>query len=247
MKNVLVTGVSRGMGEATARLLVKEGYFVYGVYNSNQKEAEKLKGDIKNIEVFQCDFSYEKNTRQLISKLKDVPLCGIVNSAGVFLPADFDDFDIQNWRKTFEIDLVAPLLLVQGLKENIQDGGSIVNISSTDAMIGAVSGMAYSASKAALINLTQSLTNVLAKRKIRANVIAPGWIGDGMKSPDELLKEAASLNPLKRNGTYEEIAQVVSFLLSDKSSYINGATITVDGGANATSYILQKEAEIVLR
>lgn len=247
MKNVLVTGISRGMGEATAKLLVEEGYFVYGVYNTNQKEAQKLKMELKNIEIFQCDFSNEKNTRQLISDLKDVPLHGIVNSAGVFLPADFEDLDIKNWRKTFEVDLVAPLLIVQGLKENIQDGGSIVNISSTDAMVGAVSGMAYSASKAALINLTQSLTNVLAKRKIRANAIAPGWIGDGMKSPDDLLKEAAELNPLKRNGTYEEIAQVVSFLLSDKSSYINGATITVDGGANATSYILQKEADIVLK
>lgn len=83
-------------------------------------------------------------------------------------------------------------------------------------------------------------------RKIRANVIALGWIGDGMRSPDELLKEAASLNPLKRNGTYDEIAQVVNFLLSDKASYVNGATITVDGGAAVTSYILQKEADMVL-
>lgn len=245
MKNVLVTGVTRGMGEATAKLLVNEGYFIYGVYNSNKAEAEKLKKELKNIEVFQCDFSKEENVKNLIKKLSETKFAGIVNSAGVFMSTNFEEFDTQNWRKTFEIDLIAPLLLVQGLRNNIEDGGSIVNISSTDAMVGAVSGMAYSASKAALINLTQSFTNLFAKRKIRANAIAPGWIGDGMKSPDELLKEAATLNPLKRNGTYEEIAQVVAFLISEKSSYVNGTTITVDGGSSATSYILQKEAEII--
>jgi 3-oxoacyl-[acyl-carrier protein] reductase len=247
MKNILVTGVSRGMGEATAKLLVYEGYFVYGVYNSNQKEAENLKKELQNIELFKCDFSKRKETETLIEKLKDVKFDGIVNSAGIFEPIDFEKLDIKNWDKTFEVNLNAPLMLVQSLRNNLNDNASIVNISSTDGMVGAVSGIAYAASKAALINLTMTFTNLFAKRKIRANVIAPGWIGDGMRSPDELLKEAAELNPLKRNGTYEEIAQIVSFLLSDKSSYINGATITVDGGASATSYILQKEADIVLK
>jgi len=246
MKNILVTGISRGMGEATAKLLVKEGLFVYGVYNTNKEKAEKLKKELKNIEIFQCDFSKREDTKALIQKLKDVRLQGIVNSAAVFIPADFEDFDMGVWEKTFEINLNAPLLLIQGLKNNIEKSASIVNISSTDGMIGAVSGIAYAASKAALINLSQSLANVLAKRGIRTNVIAPGWIGDGMRSPEELLKEAAGLNPLKRTGTYDEIAQVVSFLLSDKSSYINGSVITVDGGANATTYILQKEAEIIV-
>ena len=77
------------------------------------------------------------------------------------------------------------------------------------------------------------------------NNIAPGWIGDGMQTPKELLKEAAELNPLKRTGTYEEIANVVSFLLSEKASYVNGTTIVVDGGDTATNYILQKENEIL--
>lgn len=246
MKNILVTGVSRGMGEATAKLLVEEGYFVYGVYNSNKEDAEKLKAQLKNSEIFQCDFSKRESTENLIKKLSGISLHGIVNSAGVFLPIEFDDFDMTDWEKTMEINLNAPLLLVQGLKDNLEEGSSIVNISSVDGMVGGVAGIAYAASKAALINLTQSLTNVLAKKKIRANVIAPGWIGDGMRAPEELLKEAAALNPLRRIGTYEEIAQVVNFLISDKSSYVNGAVITVDGGDNATSYILQKEADIIL-
>lgn len=247
MKKVLVTGVSRGMGKATARLLVSEGYFVYGVYNSNHTEAEKLKGELKNLEIFQCDFSNRKNTESLITKLKDTKLYSIVNSAGVFIPLDFNNFDMDIWDKTFEINLNSPLMLIQSLKDNLEDVGSIVNIASIDGLVGGISGLAYAATKAALINLTQSLANVLATRKIRVNVVAPGWIGDGMQSPEELLKQAAELNPLKRVGTYDEIAQVISFLLSDKSSYINGSVITVDGGERATSYILQQEAKLILK
>ncbi|MFH1827067.1 MAG: SDR family NAD(P)-dependent oxidoreductase, partial [bacterium] len=74
MKNILVTGISRGMGKATAKVLVDEGYFVYGVYNTNENKskAEKMKKELKNVEFFQCDFSERKNTLSLISKLKDV-------------------------------------------------------------------------------------------------------------------------------------------------------------------------------
>ncbi|MDP2947814.1 MAG: SDR family oxidoreductase [Nanoarchaeota archaeon] len=244
MKNILITGVSGGMGKAIAQLLVKEDYFVYGIYNTRKEEAEKLKRELKNLEIFQCDFSNRENTKTLIQTLKKFCFNGIVNSAGIFTSIDFNNFDIKEWDKTFEINLNAPLLLVEGLKENLEEGASIVNISSTDGMIGSISGIAYSASKAALINLTQSFANILSSKKVRTNTIAPGWIGDGMKAPKDLLKEVASLNPLKRNGNYEEIAQVVSFLLSDKSSYINGTTIIVDGGDSAINYILQKESEM---
>lgn len=245
MKNILVTGVSRGIGKATAKVLVGKGYFVYGVYNTNETEAEKLKKELGNVEIFQCDFSDRDNTLSLISKVKNVKFHGIVNSAGVFLDIDFDNFDMKAWEDTFEINVHAPLLLAQGLKDNLNDGGAIVNISSTDGMVGATAGMAYSASKASLINLTQSLANIFAPRKIRVNNIAPGWIGDGMQTPEKLLKEVVELNPLKRVGEYEEIANVVSFLLSDKAGYVNGTTVVVDGGDSATNYILQKEDEIL--
>lgn len=242
MKNILVTGISRGMGKATARVLVKEGYVVYGIYNTQKEEAEKLKDELKNIEIFQCDFSNRKNTEALVQTLKKFRFSGIVNNAGVVMLMDFDSFDMKEWDKTFEINLIAPLLLVQGLKENLEEGASIINISSIDGLTGGITGIAYSASKAALINLTQSLANILASKKIRVNAIAPGWIGDAMQAPQEILKEAALFNPLGRVGTYEEIAHTISFLLSEKSGYINGTTLIVDGGESATTYLLRKEA-----
>ena len=245
MKNVLVTGVSRGMGLAIARLLLNEGYFVYGVYNTNLDAAEMLKGESESIKLLQCDFSDRRNTKRLVSELKDVKLDGIVNSAGVFLPIEVDDFDMSIWDRTFEINLNAPVLLIQSLKDNLNEHSSIVNVSSIDGMSGGISGIAYAATKAALINLSQSLANTLAVRKIRTNVIAPGWIGDAMQSPEELISIAAEQNPLKRVGTYDEIANVVIFLLSEKSSYMNGSTLTVDGGESVTSYILQQEAKLL--
>lgn len=245
MKNILVTGASRGMGEATARLLVQKGYFVYGVYNTNKAEANTLVEELKNIKMFQCDFSNRRNTEHLLKELSGIQFDGIVNSAGVFIPIEFNDLKMEDWDKTIEINFNTPLLIVHGLKDQLVQGASIVNISSIDAMVGGIDGIVYAASKAALLNLTKSLAVILAKKKVRVNAIAPGWIGDGMQAPSELLKEAADMNPLKRNGTYEDIAQLVFFLLSDNSSYVNGTTIIIDGGDTATTEIYLKEAELV--
>ena len=233
------------MGEATARLLVQKGYFVYGVYNTNKTEADALVAELKNIKVFQCDFSDRGNTGRLLKELSGVLFDGIVNSAGVFIPIEFNSLNMNDWDKTIEINFNAPFLIAHGLKDQLNEGASIVNISSVDGMVGSVSGIAYAASKAALLNLTKSLATLLAKKKIRVNAIAPGWIGDGMQAPPELLKEAAQINPLKRNGTYEEIAQLILFLLTDWSSYVNGTTITIDGGDSATTGIYLKEAEML--
>ena len=231
MKNILVTGASRGMGEATAKLLIQKGYFVYGVYNTNKAEADNLVEEQKNTKMFQCDFSNRRNTERLLKELSGIKFDGIVNSAGVFI--------------TIEINFNTPMLLVHGLRDQLVEGASIVNISSIDAMMGGIDGIAYAASKAALLNLTKSLAVILSKKKVRVNAVAPGWIGDGMQAPPELLKEAAGMNPLKRNGTYEEIAQLIHFLLSDASGYINGTTITIDGGDTATTEIYLKEAEML--
>jgi len=245
MKKILLTGVSGEIGSATAKVLTKEGYFVYGVYNSNEYGAKKLKEELINIEILQCDFSNRTNVIKLILKLKDEKFYGIVNCAGVFIDMDFDNFDIAVWDEVFDVNVHAPLLLVQGLRNNLEKGGSIVNIASTDGMTGANAGIAYSSSKASLINLTQSLSNILATQKIRVNNIAPGWINSGMKAPKKIIEQARELNLLERVGACEEVADVISFLLSQKAGYINGTTIVVDGGDSATDYILQKESEIL--
>jgi len=240
-ENILITGISRGIGKAICELLVKEGYFVYGTYNTGEKEATKLKEQLKNIDIFKVDFLDREQTTNFIEKLKDIKFKSIINNAGAFEPEDFNNFNIKLWDKVLEVNLNTPLLISMKLQDNIIDNGSIVNISSTDGLIGSFASISYSASKAALINLTKSLANNLGKRKITVNSIAPGWIDTAMATDESY--EATKLTPLGRNGKPEEVANLVSFLISDKASFINGETIVIDGGYTCVDYIMKKEAE----
>ena len=245
MKNkkvALVTGVSRGIGRAIAKKLASEGYFIHGTYNTGKKEAEELKKEIKSIEIYQVDFKDRKQTQQLVKKLKKIKFDALVNNAGVFQLEDFDNYDFEIWDSTFEINLNAILVICLGLKNNIKKSGAIVNIASTDGMTGSFAGMAYSASKAALINLTKSLGNNFGPKEIRVNAIAPGWVNTDMDT--EVVGDAPDLTPLGRNARPEEIANVVSFLLSDKASFANGATFVIDGGYTNVDPIMKKETEL---
>ena len=248
MKTALVTGISKGIGKAICKKLVTEGYFVHGTYNSSQDEAIKLQEELKNVKLYQVDFSLRQNTLDFLSELKNssIKFDAIVNNAGMIEFENFEDFDMDIWDRTLEVNLNTILLVSTKLKDQINKGGAIVNISSTDGLIGTFASMSYAASKAALINLTKSLGNNFGKYGIRVNAISPGWIDTAMSDQDgftEKLDETTFLNPLGRNGMPSEIAEVTYFLLSSNSSYINGANIVVDGGYTNVDYIMKKEAD----
>lgn len=240
-KLALVTGASKGIGRAILTKLVKDGYFVIGTYNSSAKEAKQLMSEYKDfVYMYKVDFADLKATRLMISKFKKLHFDLIVNNAGVFELENFKNYDSSIWYNTMQINLNSVFEICLGLRDVINSGGSIVNISSTDGSTGSFAGMAYSASKAGLINLTKSLANNFGPMGVRVNCIAPGWINTSMAT--ESSYAGANLTPLSRNGKPEEIADVVSFLASDRASFINGATLTVDGGYTNVDSIMKNEA-----
>ena len=174
-RKAVVTGVSRGIGQAICRQLVSEQFKVYGTYNTGIEEARLLKEDLGDkVELFKVDFSDREQTLKFISSIQQNTFQAIVSNAGMVEFENFLEFDIDIWDKTLEVNLTTTLLLTLGLQHSIADGGAIVSIASTDGMTGTFASMSYAASKAALINLTKSLSNNLGIRKIRVNAVAPG-------------------------------------------------------------------------
>lgn len=239
-KIVIVTGASQGIGRAIAVQLSAAGYEVHGVYNSSSKDADRLARE-HGMVFHRADLSQREQTLALAEELSALKVYALINNAGIWEADNLDAMDYAVWDKTLEINLTAPLMLSQKLAKSMDAGSSIVNIASTDGFMGAFDGTSYSASKAALINITKSLGIYLGPKSIRVNAVAPGWIDTAMVSdaPAETSKE---MTPLGRNGKPEEIANVVEFLISDKASYINGETIVVDGGLINVDYVLKKES-----
>jgi NAD(P)-dependent dehydrogenase (short-subunit alcohol dehydrogenase family) len=237
-KRALVTGATQGIGRGIAERLVADGAHVTGTYRVSSDEAERLTA--AGLAMIRADFSTREDTERAVAELgRQEPFDYVVNNAGIVEFELWTEFSMEAWDRTFEVNVNAPLLLSLSLTRNMSAGGSVVNIVSTDGYTGSFGSIAYAASKAALINLTKSLGNVLGDAGIRANAIAPGWVDTGMST--DASYDATKLTPLGRNGTPADIAGVVAFLLSPDAAFINGATVIVDGGYTNVDSIMKRE------
>lgn len=242
MKTILVTGATRGIGRAITEKLLDEGYTVYGVYKESSEQADQLSAKYGNqMKLLQANLGNAAQMVELIGQLKEIELNGIVNNAGIVYLTKWDELNFDEWDETLAVNVTAPLKLAHGLKDNLQNGSSVVNVASVDGFCAAFDTVAYSASKAALISVTKSLAAILGPRNIRVNAIAPGWVETEMTA-DSMPDASKELTPLKRNAKPEEVANVASFLLSNESSFVSGTTLTVDGGLTVVDYTLYKEA-----
>jgi meso-butanediol dehydrogenase / (S,S)-butanediol dehydrogenase / diacetyl reductase len=162
---------------------------------------------------------------------------GIVNAAGISSAGHYPDLALTDWETVMRVNLTAPFFLVQALDPLLKrPGAAIVNVTSAEAegvySVGERSTPAYAAAKAGLRSVTECLASDLAGDGIRVNAVAPGMIATPLSAGlrDRVDDHVSKLSPLGRWGEPEEIAEVVLFLLSDRSSYLTGASVAADGG-----------------
>lgn len=258
MKKALVTGVSwdTGIGFAITKQLVCDGYYVYAIYHSEDATAKEIleKEHQNSVKCIQCDLTDRDAVYSLVESLrKTTHLDAIVNNAGAFSGGEnIDNYDISEWDRVFAVNVTAPLLLSVGLKSILNPNAVIINMVSTDGQKGSFSSISYAASKAALINLTDSLAINFGydEKKIRVTAVCPGWVkafdeNDPVSSemvPFISRSTGSQLCPLGRFAEPKEIANVVSFLLSDKASFISGGFVPVHGGYSGVSFDMYAES-----
>lgn len=243
-KTVVLTGSAlQGIGEAILRLLLSEGYHVIGTYEPDQKQrVAELSKELPDVLFHEVEHASRPSLAKFVQGIKNTKLDGLVNAQMFFHMEDPDNFDHNIWEKSLAINLTAPNFLFHELKSQFIKGGAIVTITSTEGFIGSFGASAYAATKAAIHNLIKTHANTVGSKGIRVNAIATGWIG-GVMDTDEVFNMSRRITPLSRLGNPEEIAAVTSFLLSEKSSFINGTVIVADGGYSGVDTISKHEFE----
>lgn len=239
-KTVLITGASRGLGAAIARVFTKNNHNIILNYNNSETEALNLTEELRkyNVEVLpiKADMTNEEEIKNMVNisleQFKKIDV--LVNNAGIAIDTTFEDKTKENFIKTIDTNLIGPFLVSKYVGESMlkEKQGCIINISSNAGLESYYpEGLDYDASKAGLISLTHNLALHFAPY-IRVNCIAPGWINTEMnKNLDkDYIKEEESKILLNRFAEPEEIAKVVYFLSTEDAKYINNETIRVDGG-----------------
>ncbi|MGO2497587.1 MAG: 3-ketoacyl-ACP reductase FabG2 [Vibrio litoralis] len=237
-RQVLVTGASKGIGQAVAIQLAQDGFNVAVHYMSDQAGAEQTQTAIQqaggNARLLQFDISDREQCREKIEAdiAEHGAYYGVVSNAGITRDTAFPAMMSDEWDSVIHTNLdsfynvlhpcVMPMV-------QLRKGGRIVTMASVSGIMGNRGQTNYSAAKAGVIGATKSLALELAKRKITVNCVAPGLIDTGMV--DEHVQEHALPQvPLRRMGKPEEVAGLVSYLMSDNAAYITRQVISVNGG-----------------
>jgi NAD(P)-dependent dehydrogenase (short-subunit alcohol dehydrogenase family) len=246
-KVVLITGGSRGLGKDMALQVASKGFDILLTYQTNKESAEQVVAELTskgtNAVALHLDVSQSKTYPEFVTKVKEVlktefkttSIHGLVNNAGVGTYASFEDTTEEQFDNMVNIHLKAAYFLTQKLLPIINEGGSIVNISSGLARFSFPNYSAYAIMKAGIESLSRYQALELGSRKIRVNTVAPGAIetdfgGGAVRDNKDINQMIASGTALGRVGLPDDIGGVVAFLCSDDSKWVNAQRIEVAGG-----------------
>ena len=240
MKVALVTGGATGIGAATVQSLAAQDTSVALQYSSSQKEAKQIADQLNaqgfKVEIFQADLSQKGAAENLVAQVKqklgDIDI--LVNNAGVMSDASIIQMSDDLWDEAINVNLTAAFKLIRACAPSMvsKKWGRVINISSQVALTGSANHAHYATAKAGLLGLTYSAAKEYGKSGVTVNAVLPGRIETKMIADRAIgkLDGWLSQTPLNRLGKPEEVASMVSFLVSEKASYVTGAAINVNGG-----------------
>ncbi len=238
MREVVVTGGSRGIGRAIVELLAREEYCVHFLYLEREDAARDVEGAVRaaggTAIGHRCDVTDAGAVEAFISKCVGDSLYALVNNAATLRDGHFLLMEPERWEVVLDTVLTAAYRLTRGcLRPMLHAGtGRIVNVGSLSGLLGQAGQANYAAAKGGLHAFTKALAREVGRFGITVNTVVPGWIETGLLATLGEGRRARALEtvPLGRFGQPGDVAGVVRFLLTDAASYITGATVRVDGG-----------------
>ena len=239
MKVALVTGGSRGIGQAMVREFAGACYSVAFTYSQNSEAADRLVASLgdqaKRAVAYQADVRDFARAQEVVKEAQEAlgPIDVLINNAGIRRDRAFHNMDPAMWREVLETNLTGAFnysrAVIGGM---IRRGGVILNVTSVSGVMGIAGQTNYSASKAGLIGFTKALSREVARMGVRVNALAPGVIEtDMIGSLDEnARKKLLAMVPAGGTGTPEQVAKLALYLASDDAAYVTGQVFTMDGG-----------------
>ena len=238
-KTALVTGAARGIGLATTKLFLAEGWQVAMVDRDCEELAQASEG-LENVKTICRDVSQAGDVEAIITEVIDWSgeLDALVNNAGVADFGPIDETDFARWRTVMETNLDGVFLMSQAAAPLLQKArGAVVNIASISGLRASTLRVAYGTSKAGVMHLSQQQAAEWGEHGVRVNCICPGPVRTKLAMAvhtQDIIDAYHDAIPLGRYGSEEEIGNVITFLCSEKASYVTGQVISVDGGFQST-------------
>lgn len=247
LKTVIITGAATGIGFETVRKLLETRQYRVLIIarrpNHLAAAVDQLGGHSEYLGSYICDLEDEKQIEKTLDQIfqSNKSIYGLVNNAGVYPFGGIQNTTSKQWDETFRINLKAAFLMSQGvLKEMIHhaDGGRIVNVSSTAGVLPNHFALAYSVSKAALIQFSKTLAKEVGKHNITVNTVCPGIVRTPLHEAyhanqnelEEFYAKRGAAHPLGRVGEPQDVAHAIRFFLSEEASWVTGETFIIDGG-----------------